>query len=456
MVTHEQMVELFGPEAVRLTEVEHLRDKGLSATDARILGQIGLPVRADLAFTTAVAGDPLPGSSMVFKTGGGDVDVLILGGTSGEGGMRYFLDLRGGVVGLLSLDGEPQAEKVNSDLESFVEFLYRLRVRQRALNGETEETARGYTERLWLSLKELDPAAFTEAEGWWPMVLDTLMDRDLIAETRAFLQQRRAEVAGELSGGSADRARRTQRDGFDQALSRLASEGWRTVDAARFAAESETSGLLSLPADLGDHFAPDGSLAKDVGIAWRGGLPSNVQSAFAREGLVVRVPGQAERDDEDALLELDPEELGRQADAAMEALFAAVHGLNKPEEGVVTCLATDRSSDLCEIVRAFERLAEHGYLAEPDLWPTASGAWQHVHETTAEGQAPKAVFWITQAHTSCFDPRGDLVEELAVQWAGDRELIAKVLSGSGLKVTIPPDDSVAFLISPATRRRLLR
>ncbi|GAA3585163.1 hypothetical protein GCM10022419_078860 [Nonomuraea rosea] len=446
------MVELFGDEAVLLMEVEHLRDKGLSDADARILGQVGLPVRADLAFTAAVAGEPSSGASVVFKTGGGDVDVLILGGTAGEGGMRYFLDLRGGVVGLLSLDGEPQAEKVNTDLESFVEFLYRLRARQRALNGEPEEAGRDYTERLWLSLKELDPAAFTGAEGWWPMVLDTLMDRDLIAETRAFLQQRRAEVAGELAGGSADPARWSQRDGFDQAVSRLESDGWRLVDAERFAAEGETSGLLSLPADLDGHFAPDGSLVKDIGIAWRGGLPSNVQSVFAREGLVVCVPGQSDREDEDALLELDSDELGRQADEAMDALFAAVHGLNKPEDGVVTCLATDRSSDLCEIVRAFERLAAHGYLAEPDLWPTASGAWQHVREATPDGQAPKAVFWITQAHTSCFDLRGDLVDELAVQWVGDRELIAEVLSGTGLQVTTPPDDTVAFLIRAAGQR----
>lgn len=440
MVTHEEMVEAFGDEGLLLMDVAQCRDKGLSDADARILSEVGLPVRADLAFTTFVADEPRVGSLVVFRTGQGDVDVLTLGGTSGDTGMRYFLDLRDGVVGLLSMDGEPRAEKVNSSLGTFVEFLHRLRLRQRALNGAPPEAGQRHTEELWLALRELDPAAFTDAEAWWSMVMDTLMGRSFIAETRAFLEQRRAEVA--VSRAVAPR------DGFRRALDRLESEGWQIVDAERFAYESETSGLLS---PFGDQaFAPDGTLLKDVPIAWRGGLPSNIQAAFAREGLVVSVPGQAERDDPyDSLLDLDEHELSRQADAAMDELFAAVHGLKKPEEGVVTCLATDRPSDLCRIVRALERLAAYGYLAEPDLWPTASGGWQRVHEATAAGETPKAVFWTTQSHTSAFDAYGDLVDDLALQWSGDRDLIAGVLAGAGLAVEVPEGEDVAFLIHPA-------
>ncbi|MER6944633.1 SUKH-4 family immunity protein [Nonomuraea sp. NPDC000554] len=448
MVTREEMVAAFGDEGLLLMDVERFREKGLSEADARILGEVGLPVRADLAFDAVVTGEPRPGSLVVFRTGSGNVDVLMLGGTSGDSGMRYFLDLRGGVVGLLSLDGEPQAEQVNSSLETFVDFLYRLRLRQQALNGESAEFGQRYTQELWLSLKELDPVAFSDAEAWWSMVMDTLMDRDLIAETRAFLQQRRAEVADTLST-AADEGR-SQREGFDRALSRLENEGWQIVDAGRFASDTESGGLLSPPADLDDHFTAEGALVKDVAIAWRGGLPSGVQSAFAREGLVLSVPGQSDRSDVDALLEMDAEELSKQADAAMDALFAAVHGLDKPEEGVVTCLATDGSSDLCRIVRAFGRLAAHGYIAEPDLWPVSSGAWQQVYDATEAGQSPKAVFWTTQAHTSCFDARGDLVGELALQWAGDRDLIAKVLAETGLEVRTPADDGTTFLLRPAS------
>ncbi|MEV1172345.1 SUKH-4 family immunity protein [Nonomuraea sp. NPDC049784] len=453
MVTHEDMVEAFGDEGLLLMDAERCREKGVSEEDTRILSEVGLPVRADLAFTTFIEAEPRMGSLVVFKTGHGDVDVLTLGGTSGDTGMRYFLDIQNGVVGLLSMDEKPQAEKVNSSLANFLEFLYRIRLRQQALNGESPEAAQRYTQELWLSLKEVDPDAFNDAEAWWSMVMDTLMSRNYIAETRAFLEQRRAEIADTLSSAieEASSPYRSQRDGFDQALSRLESEGWQIVDAKLFASDTETSGLLSPADDLDGRFAPDGELVRDVPIAWRGGLPSNIQAAFARAGLVVSVPGQADRDEFDAMLDMDADELGRQADAAMDALFAAVHGLNKREEGVVTCLAADRSSDLCRIVRAFDRLAVHGYLAEPDLWPTASGAWEQVYEMTPAGEAPKAVFWTTQAHTSCFDTYGDLVDELALQWAGDRELIADVLAGTGLVVEIPEHDGVAFLLRTAPK-----
>ncbi|GAA3250429.1 SUKH-4 family immunity protein [Nonomuraea helvata] len=452
MVTHEEMVEAFGDEGLLLMDAERCREQGLSEADVRILSEVGLPVRADLAFTTFIAAEPRVGSLVVFRTGHGDVNVLTLGGTSGDSGMRYFLDIRNGVVGLLSMDDEPQAEKVNSSLEHFVEFLYRLRLRQQALNGESLEVGQSYTQDLWLSLKELDPDAFSEAEAWWSMVMDTLLSRSHIAETRAFLEQRRAEIADTLADALEEASQqRSQRDCFDQALSRLEHEGWQIVDAKLFASDTETSGLLSPAADLDGYFTPDGALVRDVPIAWRGGLSSNIQASFAREGLVVSVPGQADREDYDALLDMDADELGRQADAAMDALFAAVHGLNKPEEGVVTCLAGDRSSDLCRIVRAFDRLAARGYVAEPDLWPTASGAWQQVHEATPDGQEPKAVFWTTQSHTSCFDAYGDLVDELALQWSGDRDLIANALAGTGLVVETPQHDGVAFLLRPAPK-----
>ncbi|MEV0615285.1 SUKH-4 family immunity protein [Nonomuraea sp. NPDC050404] len=453
VISREELAAAFGEEALRPMDARRCRDLGLSEQDTRLLCEIGLPVRADQAFTTAVAGEPGTGSQVVFKTGSGDVDVLVLGGTAGGAGMRYFLDIRGGVVGLLSLDGEPQAERVNGSLALFVEFLYRLRLRQQALNGESEESARRHTEELWRSLRDLDPAAFGNAESWWSMVLDNLMDRDLIAETRAFLQQRRAETAGSPPAGAEPPvpAAQTQRAGFDQALARLEEDGWHLADAHRFNSDTATSGLLHHPADLDAYFTPDGTLVKDVTLAWRGGLPSRLQSVFAREGLVISVPGQAadQDDDYDELLGLDAEELKRRADEAMERLYAAVHNPGLPPEGTVTCLATDHPSDLCRIVRAFDRLsALHGYVAEPDLWPTASGGWQEAYDATEAGEPVRAVFWTTQQHTSSFDARGDLVAELALQWAGDPSAIAQELTTTGLEVVTPEDQGTAFLLRP--------
>ena len=79
----------------------------------------------------------------------------------------------------------------------------------------------------------------------------------------------------------------------------------------------------------------------------------------------------------------------------------------------------------------FGRLVARGYVAEPDLWPTSSGGWQTVHDLTPAGEPPRALFWTTQAHTSCFDARGDLVDDLALEWAGDRDLIAAITARPG-------------------------
>lgn len=242
---------------------------------------------------------------------------------------------------------------------------------------------------------------------------------------------------------------RSQRDRFDRVLGRLADEGWEFVDADRFAADTDTGGLLSVPADVADHFDADGVLVRDVAISLRGAVAAMVQSTFAREGLVASVPVET---DEDDLLDLDVDELQRRYDAAMEALGSSAHGTGKPADEVVTCLATDQSSDLCRIARAFDRLAEHGYVAEPAIWPTTSGAWQRVHELAGPGELPGAVFWNTQSHESSFDARGDLTEELPLQWAGDRDLIAGALAETGLEVESPEDDATVFFLRPTTQR----
>ncbi len=195
------MTEAFGDEGLILLDVMQARAKGLSDTDARILSEVGLPVRADEAFTADIVDELQVGSLVVCETGHGDVDILILGGVPGG---RYFLDLRSGAVGLLSLDEEPQAEQINSSLESFVAFLHGIRLRQAALQAAPGDDAlRERTEELSRVLEELDPVAFRDAEAWWSLVMDHLMARDYLAETRAFLEQRRAEAAGTRPGQAA-------------------------------------------------------------------------------------------------------------------------------------------------------------------------------------------------------------------------------------------------------------
>lgn len=452
MVTREKMVEAFGEEALRRFDVEHLLQEGLSEANARMMSEVGLPVRADLAFSTSTE-EPGPGDLVVFRTGNGEVPVLILGATPNGGAMRYFLDIPRGIVGLLSFDGEPQAEQINSSLEMFLTFLVHLRKRQTAAMDDGSEDLGRHTEELRHTWGELDPIALANAEAWWSMVLDALADRTFLTEARALLEQRRAEtgatsdesthaepsassgsVESPVVGGAEPGSARAR---FEVALGRLREDGLEIVDADRFAAEPERRGLVSVPAKLDGFFAEDGGLVEDVPMSWRDVLPSRIQSVFAGVGLVVRVPEQRPDDEDDDDLDFD---------AAMEALRAAAEGRTAPEEGVVTCLATDRSSDLCRIVAVLDRLRAHGYVAEPDLWPVSSGAWQQVQERTAAGEPTRAVFWITQEHTRCFDDRGDLVEDLHLQWAGDRDLIAITLADTGLAVQTPDEDWTAFLL----------
>ncbi|MGW0436385.1 ribosomal protein L7/L12 [Micromonospora sp. NPDC003197] len=242
-------------------------------------------------------------------------------------------------------------------------------------------------------------------------------------------------------------SRPPHREDFDRALDRLGTEGWQVVDAERFESDTEASGLVSPPSDLADYFGPSGAMVKDVILRWRGCVPSMLQSTFAREGLVVSVPGQGP-ENYDYLLDMDKDELARESEASMEAFLAAAHGTSKPEEGAITCLATDRSSDLCRVTEAFNRLVEQGYIAEPALWVTTSGCWQRVYDQTEDEQSLKAVFWNTQNHEDCFDHRGDLVGELFVHWAGSPELIAEILADTGLTVKAPRSEKTTFILQP--------
>ncbi|MFI0446732.1 SUKH-4 family immunity protein [Actinomadura sp. 6N118] len=434
MVTRAELLEAFGEEDVVTLEPEAGREMDLSEGDLALLTEVGLPRFAGGLFTTDLPDDFLElfSTERLPDPESGDTQIVTLGGITRDDDARYFLDTGKGWVVLFTpgdAPGEAQTEVVNSTLEAFTEFVYEF---GRYLNGPEAESPsedRARLVELGALLKEHDPDAFRHPHCWWAMAIDQF--------TRNAARRERAASPA-----------RSQSDAFDRALDRLIDEGWQLVEPGRFAEEVETSGLLCPPADFSDAFSSDGALIGDVALSWRGGLTSSIQSAFAREGLVVSVPGQGQ-DDVDMLEDMDEEERARYYDATMEALLAAAHGPYKPEEGTVTCLATEAASDLCRIVKAFDRLAAQGYYAEPALWPTTSGCWEQVHARTESGQSPKTVFWNTQSHDSDFNARGDLIEDLHVHWAGDRDLIAEALAETGLKVRVPGDDGTTFILSPA-------
>ncbi|WP_329097511.1 SUKH-4 family immunity protein [Actinomadura citrea] len=410
-----------GEEGVVTLDVATGSELGLSEDDLMLLTGTGLPRDAGGYFCTDIPDGPL-GLFAVLPLNE-DNRALILGGTGPDGDMLYFLDVNEGVVVLFSPgegDEEPQFEMVNTTLRSFAEFVSRLGAYVYSPWAERPADDKARLAEIAAGLAELDPEAFGHPHSWWAMAVARLR--------REAARRERAHAPAESHSESLDRA-----------LDRLEEKGWRQVTAKEFASVTDEYGLLALPEDFSDAFSADGVLLRDVDVRWRGGLPSEIQAVFAREGLVVRVPEEEPQDEDDY-------------DAAMERLMAAVQDTQGPGEGTVTCLVPGETSDLCRIVRAFERLAANGYVAEPALWPTTSGCWQRVAEQAQDAESLKAVFWNTQSHDDAFDTRGDLVDELYLGWAGDREEIAAALAETELAVKTPEDEGTTFILAPADRR----
>ncbi|MEU8724327.1 hypothetical protein [Streptomyces antimycoticus] len=198
----------------------------------------------------------------------------------------------------------------------------------------------------------------------------------------------------------------TDREKVERAIDRVRSAGWRVLREE----QSFGSGPALVIPQLDRLFSGDGSLRDDLSFEWREGLASRVQTAFAREGLVVR-----------AALEQD--------------------------SGVAVCVAGRApDSDLCRIVQSFRELEADGYIAEPDFSLTTTGGWEDVHQRV-QGEL-RAIFWISQAHVDCFDDEGNLVDDLPLHWAGDATAIAEALRSTGLLVEIPEIADITFFISP--------
>ncbi|MEU8103988.1 SUKH-4 family immunity protein [Nonomuraea muscovyensis] len=409
-----------GKEDLVTLDVEKGRELGLSQADLVLLTETGLPRVAGGHFCADIPDGPL--GLFTVRPLDEDDRALILGGTGPDGDMLYFLDVNEGSVVLLSRgdeDEEPGFEIVNTTLEAFAEFVRRLGAYVDAPRAERPADDKARLAEIAAGLEELDPEAFRHPHCWWAMVI---------------AHHRREAARRERAHSPAE----THSEAFDRALDRLDEKGWRHVTGKEFASATDEYGLLALPDDISDAFSADGGLRRDVDVRWRGGLPSEIQSAFAWEGLVVRVPEDEPEDEDDF-------------EAAMERLRAAVHGSQEPDEGIVTWLAAAETSDLCRILRAFERLAAKGYVAEPALWPTTSGCWQRVAELTEDVESPRAVFWNTQSHDTAFDTRGDLVNELYLGWAGDREEIAGALAETELAVRVPAHEGTTFILGPAVR-----
>ncbi|WP_148096119.1 hypothetical protein, partial [Micromonospora ureilytica] len=85
----------------------------------------------------------------------------------------------------------------------------------------------------------------------------------------------------------------SQAERFRRALDRLRADLFRIVDAEQFASELNGKyALLRLPPDATAAFDVNGNLVRDVALEWKShsAVASRIQTAFAREQLVVALP----------------------------------------------------------------------------------------------------------------------------------------------------------------------
>ncbi|MFJ9571695.1 hypothetical protein [Streptomyces bacillaris] len=204
-------------------------------------------------------------------------------------------------------------------------------------------------------------------------------------------------------------ATETAKQRFERSIERLRSLGWRIQDPQEI--EHRGAGLI-FSNQIDHYFDANGELRENIPFIWTLGMPSKVQTEFARENIVVRIELRSES--------------GR-------------------GEGEVLAGRTG-DSDLCRIAQSFRRLEKIGYIAEPDFSYTNSSGWQDIHERS-RGDV-KAIFWNSQSHTDCFDTEGTLIDDMPMQWSGDPGEILTALRETGLTVDAPENSKVAFFIGP--------
>ncbi|MFF9021912.1 SUKH-4 family immunity protein [Streptomyces eurythermus] len=175
MITHQDMVDLYGRDNVITLSGEEVGRLGLTAQDAEVLTTVGIPRLSAPFFTTEVQGGPefLRVIDVTTRDGKKHREV-IFGGPPGDPGMRFSLSAYERFVMLVQFGGtKPRGEVVNNNLPEFVEFLYRIERYDRAVAADPA-VKEELLEDLRDALIDIDPFSFELAENWWAMALRRL------------------------------------------------------------------------------------------------------------------------------------------------------------------------------------------------------------------------------------------------------------------------------------------
>jgi len=162
-VTHEDLVAVWGEDNVTRVPNADLEGLGLSREARHVLAEVGLPETEGVYFTRA---------KPELITGAESVGRYCRIGSSSTNEIGVVAD--SGIVLSISPPGTYIVGFINSNLECFVEFLYRTTKARRSFAGLGDDEIDAIIEDLEPKLRALDPDAFGNPNHWWSLVFEQL------------------------------------------------------------------------------------------------------------------------------------------------------------------------------------------------------------------------------------------------------------------------------------------
>ncbi|MCY0991637.1 hypothetical protein OV203_31130 [Nannocystis sp. ILAH1] len=181
--------------------------------------------------------------------------------------------------------------------------------------------------------------------------------------------------------------------------------------------EGEGYGFVYWSRAADQAFDNKGALIRSLPMWW-GTSRAELQTAFARRKLVVRIDeSEAKRDDyaEHGTLVLSP-----RSEAA--------------------------TSDLVKLIEVFAALAKRKVIALACAGSTQSAGWEIVAERERDPEQT-AVFWHEQSHDA-FDAVGRLTSKLHLYWRGDAGRVCDALVEAGFAVERPKSENQSIVVRP--------
>jgi SUKH-4 immunity protein len=181
VVTRAELLEGWPAEEIVTVAPELLASSDVPDQGRRFLAEVGLPRAFPYYFTTVAdhyqdpAVDVADGQSLIGVYWWRDTELLRLGSNYGQ-----YVCVEAGRGEVVQVPQEASDERtpsfVNSSVDAFAAFLLRVRLRQLAggLDELSDEELEARSQVFLGALRELDPAALADEEGYWSVVVEQM------------------------------------------------------------------------------------------------------------------------------------------------------------------------------------------------------------------------------------------------------------------------------------------